>query len=77
MRGGEVGGAQWERYDMENQILFVDRVIDRVDKKLAEKLTKMEVMFRFPNLYPGTRTAIVLKQPKTEGSIRNVYRRTR
>ena len=33
----------------------------------------MEVMFRFPNLYPGTRTAIVLKQPKTEGSIRNVY----
>lgn len=73
MRGGEVGGAQWECYDMENQILFVDRVIDRVDKKLAEKLTKMEVMFRFPNLYPGTRTAIVLKQPKTEGSIRNVY----
>jgi hypothetical protein len=30
-------------------------------------------MFKFPNLYPGTRTVIVLKQPKTEGSIRNVY----
>lgn len=30
-------------------------------------------MYRFPNLYPGTRTVIVLKQPKTEGSIRNVY----
>lgn len=27
----------------------------------------------FPNLYPGTRTLIVLKQPKTEGSVRNVY----
>jgi len=24
-------------------------------------------------LYPGTRTVIVLKQPKTEGSIRTVY----
>ena len=54
-------------------MLYIDRVIDRVDKKLADKLTKMEIMFKFPNLYPGTRTVIVLKQPKTEGSIRNVY----
>lgn len=73
MRGGEVGGAQWERFDIENQMLYIDRVIDRVDKKLMEKLSKMEVLFKFPNLYPGTRTVIVLKQPKTEGSIRNVY----
>lgn len=73
MRGGEVGGAQWERFDMENQMLYIDRVIDRVDKKLVDRLPKMEVMFKFPNLYPGTRTVIVLKQPKTDGSIRNVY----
>lgn len=73
MRGGEVGGAQWERYDAESQMLYIDRVIDRVDKQLLEKLSKMEVMFKFPNLYPGTRTVIILKQPKTEGSIRNVY----
>ena len=73
MRGGEVGGSQWSRYDAGNQMLYIDRVIDRVDKKLADKLTKMEIMFKFPNLYPGTRTVIVLKQPKTEGSIRNVY----
>jgi len=73
MRGGEVCGAQWERFDAESQMLCVDRVIDRVDKKLMEKLPKMDIMFKFPNLYPGTRTVIVLKQPKTEGSIRNVY----
>ena len=73
MRGGEVGGAQWDRYDPESGILYIDRVIDRVDKKLAERLPKMEIKYRFPNLYPGTRTVIVLKQPKTEGSIRNVY----
>lgn len=48
-------------------------MIDRVDKKLIEKLPKMDILFRFPNLYPGTRTVIVLKQPKTEGSIRTVY----
>lgn len=73
MRGGEVGGAQWERFDMDNQILYIDRVIDRVEKKLINKLTKMDVLFEFPNLYPGTKTRIVLKQPKTEGSVRNVY----
>lgn len=73
MRGGEVGGVQWEHFDANNQMLYVDRVIDRVDKTLLEKLPKMDVKFRFPNLYPGTRTVIILKQPKTEGSIRNVY----
>lgn len=73
MRGGEVGGAQWSRYDAENRMLYVDRVLDRVDKKLMDKLAKMEILFTFPNQYPGTRTALVLKQPKTEGSIRNVY----
>ena len=73
MRGGEVGGAQWDRYDAESHMLYIDRVVDRVDKTLIDKLPKMEIKFRFPNLYPGTRTVIVLKQPKTEGSIRNVY----
>ena len=32
----------------------------------------MEIMYTFPNLYPGTKTTIVLKQPKTEGSVRVV-----
>lgn len=73
MRGGEVGGTQWERFSRSDQVLYIDRVIGRVDKKLIEKLPKMDILFRFPNLYPGTRTVIVLKQPKTEGSIRTVY----
>ncbi|MBQ7769498.1 MAG: tyrosine-type recombinase/integrase [Oscillospiraceae bacterium] len=73
LRGGEIGGSQWNRLDDSSQTLFIDRVIDRVDKKLIDKLQKMEVLFRFPNLYPGTRTVICLKQPKTEGSIRTCY----
>lgn len=72
MRGGEIGGLQWDRVYDEKGLVSVDRVIDRVDKKLADKLSKMEILFKFPNLYPGTRTAIVLKQPKTEGSIRDI-----
>lgn len=73
LRGGEVGGAQWKQYSRGNKILCIDRVIDRVNKNLLDKLPKMEILYRFPNLYPGTKTVVVLKQPKTEGSIRNVY----
>lgn len=73
MRGGEIGGVQWDRVDLESQTLYVDRVIDRIDKKLIDKLQKMDVLYKFPNMFPGTRTVIVLKQPKTEGSIRRVY----
>lgn len=73
MRGGEVGGVQWERFDADNQVLYIDRVIDRVDKVLVDKLPKMDIKLRFPNMFPGTRTVIVLKQPKAVGSIRNVY----
>ena len=70
MRGGEVGGLQWDRVSIEHQAIYIDRVIDRLDKKLIEKLSKMDIIYTFPNLMMGTRTVIVLKQPKTEGSIR-------
>lgn len=73
MRGGEVGGLQWDRVSIEHQAIYIDRVIDRVDKKLIEKLSKMDIIYIFPNLMMGTRTVIVLKQPKTEGSIRTAY----
>lgn len=70
VRGGEIGGLQWNRVNFEKQLFDIDRVIDRVSKANMEKLSKMEILFKFPNLYPGTKTTIVLKQPKTEGSVR-------
>lgn len=71
-RGGEIGGMQWSRVDFENKLIKMDRVIDRVSKESMKKLSKLEIMFKFPNLYPGTKTTIVLKQPKTRGSVRDV-----
>lgn len=71
MRGGEIGALQWDRVDMVKQRVSVDRVIDRIGKENA-KLPKMQILFTFPNLYPGTKTSIMLKQPKTEGSIREI-----
>lgn len=54
------------------QALHIERVIDCVDKKLIDKMPKLDVLFKFPNLYLVTQTSIVLKQPKTEGSVRTL-----
>ena len=56
---------------MVKQRVSIDRVIDHIGKENA-KLPKMQILFTFPNLYPGTKTSIMLKQPKTEGSIREI-----
>ena len=35
-------------------------------------MPKMNILFKFPNLYPGTKTTIVLKQPKSDDTVRDV-----
>ncbi len=71
VRGGEIGGLQWDKINFEKQIIHFDRAIDRVSKKNMD-MPKMNILFKFPNLYPGTKTMIVLKQPKSDDTIRNV-----
>ena len=71
VRGGEIGGLQWDRINFEKQIIHFDRAIDRVSKKNMD-MPKMNILFKFPNLYPGTKTTIVLKQPKSDDTIRDV-----
>ncbi len=71
VRGGEIGGLQWDKINFEKQIIYFDRAIDRVSKKNMD-MPKMNILFKFPNLYPGTWTMIVLKQPKSDDTIRNV-----
>ena len=71
VRGGEIGGLQWDKINFEKQIIHFDRAIDRVSKKNMD-MPKMNILFKFPNLYPGTKTMIVLKQPKSDDTIRNM-----
>ena len=75
MRGGEIGGLQWsDIVDSENRILHISKAIDRVPKKVLEKVSKTEIFFKFPNLFPGCKTVVVLKNTKEYGgSDRNCY----
>ena len=71
IRGGEIGGLQWDRVHYEKMTFHIDRAIDRISKKNL-KLPKVRILFKFPNLIPGAKTCIVLKQPKNDHSARDV-----
>jgi integrase len=70
LRGGEIGAIQWSDVYFDEGKIDIWKAIDRVSKKLIDKLPKAEVYYQFPNLYPGTKSVIVLKNTKTEGSNR-------
>lgn len=63
IRGGEIGGLQWDRVHYDKMIFHIDRAIDRISKKNL-KLPKVEILFKFPNLIPGAKTCIVLNSLK-------------
>ena len=73
MRGGEIGGLQWEDIDMQEGVIHINKAIDRATKQAMKYVTKGEIYFKFPNSYPGVKTSIVLKNTKTDGSNRSVY----
>ena len=75
MQGGEIGGLQWsDIIDSENRVLHIRKSIDRIDKKVLEKVSKTDVYFKFPNLFPQCKSVIVLKNTKEDGgSDRNCY----
>ncbi len=75
MRGGEVGGLQWEDIvDPQRRILYIHKTIDRVDKQALEKVKKTQVYFKFPSFNPCSKSVIALKNTKEDGgSDRNAY----
>jgi len=75
MRGGEVGGLQWsDIIDSDNRVLHISKSIDRIDKKVLERVSKTDIYFKFPNLLPQCKSVIVLKNTKEDGgSDRNCY----
>ena len=75
MRGGEIGALQWsDIFDSENRVLRISKAIDCVPKKALETVSKTDVYFKFPNLFPQCKSVIVLKNTKEYGgSDRNCY----
>ena len=80
MRLGEILGLRWKdvhispRNKVENkQRITVNCELARVNRDVMETLGDRDVLFQFPPLIKGTNTVLVLKTPKTESSVRDIY----
>lgn len=84
MRIGEILGLTWdcvfvddERVMSDEAYLLVEKELRRCDKKCIEDLRKHgrdDVFFVFPDMKKSeSSTVLVLKTPKTESSVRNIY----
>ena len=84
MRIGEILGLTWDCVHLEEDLrisddayLTVNKELRRCDKKSLQELRdkgRDDVFYEFPNWkQTGSTTVLVLKTPKTESSIRNIY----
>ena len=84
MRIGEILGLTWECVHIDEELLktnnaylTVNKELRRCDKKSLDELKRKgrdDVFFQFPNWKSTpSSTVLVLKSPKTESSVRNIY----
>ena len=83
LRLGEILGLQWKHVHISEEsiqencsVLQIRQELKRSDKealKALESKKRSNVYFTFPETKPECTTSLVLKVPKTESSIRDVY----
>lgn len=84
LRIGEILGLTWDCVDITDESLvngvaglYVNKELKRCDKSSLDDLTRRgrsAVLFTFPEeKQDGTKTSLVLKEPKTESSVRTVF----
>lgn len=80
LRIGEMLGLTWDCVDISkksidagNPSILVNKELQRVTRSALQTLNGKGVIKKFPPCISSTHTALVLKEPKTESSIRRVY----
>lgn len=71
LRKGELLALTWADVDFGNGAIHVNKTISRVRKEALELLSHRDVLYVFPA--QSSASVLVLKQPKTDSSIRTVY----
>jgi integrase len=80
LRIGELLGLTWDCVDITEEAIntgyasvSVNKELQRVTKSALETLEKKDVLYVFPTKTKRTSTVLVLKAPKTEGSVRKIF----
>lgn len=80
LRLGEMMGLTWDCVDISEQSIidnnasiYVEKELLRVSKDALQKLENRDVLKIFPAVFSANTTALVLKKPKTQTSIRRIW----
>lgn len=73
LRAGETAGIDLQTIDFRDSSLWITRQVQRVSDEAIEKLPRQEVIRVFPKQMKTSKSTLILKGPKTEGSHRKQY----
>ena len=74
LRKGEILALTWDDIDFDEEKIHITKELTRISKSLIYELNRTDILYIFPSktTIPG-KTVLVLKSPKTQTSVRDVY----
>ena len=73
LRAGETAGIDHNTINFHDRSLWITQEVQRVSDDSLSVLPKSEIIRVFPKMVPNSKTSMILKGPKTEGSTRKQY----
>lgn len=73
LRAGETAGIETNTIDFHDRSLWIKHQIQRVSDKALKVIPSTEIIFVFPKQKADSKSSLILKGPKTEGSYRKYY----
>ncbi|MDR0916153.1 MAG: tyrosine-type recombinase/integrase [Oscillospiraceae bacterium] len=73
MRARETAGISVKTLDFHDRSMWITQEVQRVSDEALSKLPSREILLVFPKQVPGSKSSMILKGPKTEGSHRKQY----
>jgi integrase len=73
LRAGETTGISIETIDFHDRSLWITQQVQRVSDNSLLVIPKNEIIRVFPKIIPSAKSSLILKGPKTEGSVRKNY----
>ena len=73
LRAGEVVGIEISSIDFQDQSMWITQIVQRVSDQSLKELPKEEIIRVFPKKILTSKSSMILKGPKTEGSTRKQY----
>ena len=73
LRNGETMGITLDCINLEHNYIVINKTLQRVELKALEVIPNDELIYMFPQKVMGKKSALILKDPKTDSSTRIVY----